>query len=87
MCLAENTHGYVHDLGIKNQSRRHIRLEHEFGDGYERWMDNGSAMDFNKGWNTGEDEKQHVPRYIQRLIFRSGTCFITRKKGKIDQLG
>ena len=34
----------MHDLGIKNQSRRHIRLEHEFGDGYERMGDNVSRL-------------------------------------------
>ena len=35
MCLAEDTHGAC-TTWDQNQSRRHIRLEHEFGDGYER---------------------------------------------------
>ena len=43
-CLAENRSRRVHELGIKNQSRRHIRLEHEFGDGYERMGDNVSRL-------------------------------------------
>ena len=43
-CLAEHTSRRVHELGIKNQSRRHIRLEHEFGDGYERMGDNDQGF-------------------------------------------